>query len=85
MKDHDVKLWKYGVSLLAQYGSRVPAISSAPQLSQQKLVNNQQPQQESRPSAVAISQRTYISYRTIEENTAQKGFADIDIFGSAKK
>eukprot|EP00029_Vermamoeba_vermiformis_P012885 TRINITY_DN7834_c0_g1_i1.p1 TRINITY_DN7834_c0_g1~~TRINITY_DN7834_c0_g1_i1.p1 ORF type:complete len:595 (-),score=21.86 TRINITY_DN7834_c0_g1_i1:99-1883(-) len=82
VKDHDIKLWKYGVSLLAQYGSHVPAISSAPQLSQQKPVNNSQP--DARP-ADAMPQRDYISYRTIEERTAQKGFSDIDIFGSGKK
>ncbi len=85
MKDYDIKLWKYGVSLLAQYGSRVPAISSAPQLSQQKHVNNQQPQQEVKPHGAEVPQPTYLSYRTIEESTAQKGFADIDIFGTAKK
>jgi hypothetical protein len=85
VKDYDIKLWKYGVSLLAQYGSRVPAITSAPQLSQQKLVNSPQPQPEAKPNGEVHPQRAYISYRTIEENTAQKGFSDIDIFGSAKK
>lgn len=72
MKDYDIKLWKYGVSLLAQYGSRVPAITSAPQLSQQKLVNSPQPQPEAKPNGEVHPQRAYISYRTIEENTAQK-------------
>jgi len=85
VKDYDIKLWKYGVSLLAQYGSRVPAISSTPQLSQQQHVNKQHPQQTAKRHGTEIPQRAYLSYRTIEDNTAQKGFSDIDIFGTAKK